>query len=388
MPQNKWVLTDVDADIYEEQILLGPDQVGGPARNYSVTKRTLRGGLRDGVDVIEVHNGRLRFVVIPTRGMGLWRASCDDVSLGWLSPVRGPVHPSMVPLWESTGFGWLSGFDELLVRCGLESNGEPEFLPNGALRYPLHGKVANIPAHKVEVSIDGDSGEIVVVGVVDEARLGFNKLRMTTTIRTQVGSCELSVTDEIQNISAEPGEMQLMYHINFGMPLVSAGAKLVLPVKKVSPRNAAAVENLPRWNVYDPDTPGLVEVCFFCDLLADSAGQTRALLRSASGRQGVSVKANRNQLPCFTLWKNRQSVNDGYITGLEPGVNFPNQRSFEKEKGRVIVLAPGEKRRFEVAIEAHPDAASVAAAEKAVAAIQGNVAPEVCRQPDPEWAAS
>jgi galactose mutarotase-like enzyme len=122
--------------------------------------------------------------------------------------------------------------------------------------------------------------------------------------------------------------------------------------------------------------------------LADSAGQTRALLRSASGRQGVSVKANRNQLPCFTLWKNRQSVNDGYITGLEPGVNFPNQRSFEKEKGRVIVLAPGEKRRFEVAIEAHPDAASVAAAEKAVAAIQGNVAPEVCRQPDPDWAAS
>ena len=388
MTPKNWILTDVDADIYQEQISLGPDQVGGPARNYSVTKKTLRGGLRDGVDVIEVHNGRLRFVVIPTRGMGIWRASCDDVSLGWLSPVRGPIHPAMVPLWETTGIGWLSGFDELLARCGLESNGAPEFLPNGALRYPLHGKVANIPAHKVEVAIDGDSGEIAVKGVVDEARLFGNKLRMTTTIRTQLGSCELSITDEIQNISAEPGELELLYHVNFGMPLLTPGARLVLPVKKVAPRDAVAASNIPEWNVYGPESPGLTEVCHFFDLLADSAGQTRALLQSASGQQGVSVKANRNQLPCFTVWKNRQAVNDGYVTGLEPGTNYPNPKSFEKEKGRVIVLAPGEMRRFDVSIEAHPDAAAVVAAEKAVTAIQGTVAPEVCAQPEPDWAAS
>ena len=75
MPKKTWILTDVDADIYQEQISLGPDQVGGPARGYSVTKRTLRGGRRDGVDVVEVDNGRLRFVAVPTRGMGIWRAS-------------------------------------------------------------------------------------------------------------------------------------------------------------------------------------------------------------------------------------------------------------------------------------------------------------------------
>ena len=81
MPKKTWILTDVDADIYVEQISLGPSQVGGSAKDYSVTKRTLRGGRREGVDVIEVHNGRLRFVAIPTRGMGIWRASCGDVQL-------------------------------------------------------------------------------------------------------------------------------------------------------------------------------------------------------------------------------------------------------------------------------------------------------------------
>ena len=121
--------------------------------------------------------------------------------------------------------------------------------------------------------------------------------------------------------------------------------------------------------------------------MADASGRTQALLRNPAGDQGVSVKFNKNQLPCFTLWKNRQAAADGYVTGLEPGINFPNRKSFEKQQGRVIVLDGGESRTFELTIEAHGDAAAVAAAEKAVAALQGKATPEVCSQPDPHWSA-
>jgi len=381
-----WILTDVETGAYLEYLSLGPDQVGGSARGYSVTKRTLRGGRSDGVDVVEVDNGRFRFAVVPTRGMGLWRGTCDGVQLGWKSPTREPVHPAMVHLWEGTGLGWLEGFGEWLVRCGLESNGAPEFFPNGALRYPLHGKIANIPAHRVEVTIDGATGEIAVTGVVDEARLFGNKLRLTTTIRTQVDSPEISITDEVVNLSAEVGELELLYHTNFGMPLAAPGARLVLPIQKIAPRDAVAAADMSHWNVYDPETPDSPEACFLFDLLADDAGQTRALLQSAAGDRGVSVKFNKQQLPCFTLWKNRQAAADGYVTGLEPATNYPNTKSFEKEHGRVVVLAPGEARRFDVAIEVHADAAAVTAAERAVASIQGAIVPEVCPQPDPNWA--
>ncbi len=222
MPQKTWLLTDVTDGVYVERISLKSDDVGGAAggaaQGYSVTKRTLRGGPSDGVDIIEVDNGRFALVVVPTRGMGIRRAVCGDMILGWKSPVHGPVHPSLVPLWEPSGLGWLSGFDELLVRCGLESNGAPEFWPNGALRYPLHGKIANTPAHRVSVTIDGDSGEIAVTGEVDEARLFGGKLRLTTTISTQVGRPGFTVADEIENLSAEPGEFELLYHVNFGLP--------------------------------------------------------------------------------------------------------------------------------------------------------------------------
>jgi len=385
MPKKTWTLTDIQRDVYVDEIAITPADIGGGAAGYSVNKRTLRGGLRDGVDVIEVDNGTLRFVVIPTRGMGIWRATLGQMELGWKSPVAGPVNPGFVRLWEPSGLGWLDGFDEMLCRCGLESNGAPEFDQQGELVYPLHGRIANIPAHKVEVTVDGDSGEIAVTGTVDESRLLGNKLRMVSTISTAAGCPGMTVTDTITNISAEPSELELLYHINFGAPLLQPGAKVVVPVARVAPRDEVAVGNLPEWDTYGPQTPGSVEAVFFFDLAAEYDGRTQVLLRNAAGDQGVSLKFNRNELPCFTLWKNRQDEADGYVTGLEPATNFPSPRSFEKEQGRVGVLAPGESRRFEVALEVHPDATTVEATEQTIAGIQQSSTPEILQRPNPQW---
>lgn len=385
MAKKTWILTDVDRDEYVEQIVMAPADVGGKAAGCSVAKRTLRGGLRDGVDVIEVDNGALRFVVIPTRGMGIWHARLGDLHLGWQSPVKGPVHPRFVNLAEASGLGWLDGFDELLVRCGLESNGAPVFNEKGGLLSGLHGKIANRPAHKVDVTIDGDSGEITVLGVVDETRLFFNKLRMTTTITTKAGQPWVTVTDVIANVSAEPSELELLYHINFGAPMLDPGSRLVAPIVRATPHNDVAVGNLPDRDLYGPETPGAPEACFFYDMAAAADGQTQVLLHNAAGNQGASVKFNKKQLPCFTQWKNRQAVIDGYVTGLEPGTNFPNVKPFEKSKGRVITLAPGTSRTFQVTIEAHPDARSVAAAKAVVEKLQQGTTPEILAQPDPNW---
>jgi galactose mutarotase-like enzyme len=279
----------------------------------------------------------------------------------------------------------LDGFDELMCRCGLESNGAPEFNPNGTLKYGLHGRVANTPAQHVEVTIDGDAGTISVTGVVEEVRFFFNKIRLTSTVTTRIGQPGLTISDTVTNLSAEPGELELLYHTNFGVPLVSAGAKVVVPVRKVAPRDGVAVQNVPEWDTYGPESPGTPEAVFFFDLAARADGSTQVLLHSAAGDRGVSLKFKKRQLPCFTLWKNRQAAIDGYVTGLEPAINYPNVRAFEKEKGRVAVLQPGESRSYEVTIEAYTDRASVAAAEKTVAEIQGNIKPEVLSKHDPDW---
>jgi len=386
MPPTTWTLTDLERDVYVETLHITPDDALGGAAGYSVTKRRLAGGLRDGVDLIEVDNGAFRFSVVPTRGMGLWRAALGDLPLAWKSPVRGPVHPGFVHLMTPDGLGWLDGFDELLVRCGLESNGARDFAPDGRLLYPLHGRIANLPAHKVTVSVDGELGRITVAGEVDEARMFHNKLRLVTSYTTEVGRPGVTIVDTVVNLSAQPGELELLYHVNFGPPLVDAGAKLVLPTAKVAPRDAVAAEDLPDWDTYRAETPGLPEACFYFRPTGDAEGRTLALLHNAQASRGAVVRFNVNQLPCFTVWKNPQAAADGYVTGLEPATNFPNRRSFEKEKGRVVVLEPGQSRSFELELEALADPDRVAAARAEAARLQGDTTPQVWSTPDPEWA--
>src|SRR5436190_1424659 len=179
-----WVLTDVVNDVWVDSFGVANDTLRLPTPSaWSVHKRTLRGGPRDGIDLVEVHNGALSFSILPTRGMGLWRGDYHGLALGWKAPIEGPVHPRFVNLCDRNGLGWLTGFDELLCRCGLASSGPPG--DDGKDRLTLHGRIANLPAQAVEVSVSLDPPyELSVKGEVEESALFFGQMRLTTTYTT------------------------------------------------------------------------------------------------------------------------------------------------------------------------------------------------------------
>jgi galactose mutarotase-like enzyme len=385
MAVKTWILTDVDEGIHEATFSLPPDDATRAAtKGFTVTRRTLRGGLREGVDVVEVNNGKLRFIVSPTRGMGLWKAWLGSLHVGWKSPVQGPVHPRFVPLTDPGGLGWLEGFDETMVRCGLESNGAPDLGENGVYRYPLHGRIANRPAHRVELAADPAERSMAVIGVVDETRFHFQKLRLRSAYVTKANQPGLRIVDEVTNLSGNPAELQLLFHCNFGAPILDAGAKVVAPAKKVVPRDARAAEGIRTWDSFPAEQAGYTEQVYFFELAAGGDGRTHVVLKNAHATAGVGLRYAVKQLPYFTLWKNTPMAADGYVTGLEPATNFPNPRSFEGEQGRVVKLAPGETVKFEVDLDVYGDAQAVSAAEQAVAKIQA-VAPQVFDAPQSGW---
>lgn len=98
MTRRTWTLTDVATGTCLDRLSLGPAEIGGRAAGIAIEKRSLRGGSSAGVDVIRVVTGDLAYEVVPTRGMGVWKAWLGGEEIGWTSPVRGPGARFVAPL--------------------------------------------------------------------------------------------------------------------------------------------------------------------------------------------------------------------------------------------------------------------------------------------------
>lgn len=318
--------------------------LGGTARSPhgpSITKRTLKGGLSHGVEVVEMDSGPFKVEILPGRGMGLWKADCDGLALQWDSPVKGPVHPQYVQLERRGGLGWLDGFNELLCRCGLAFNGPPGKDQNG---YPitLHGRIANLPAHSLVLEMREDTGELSVTGSVLESSLFDSRLELTTTYSMTQGSRVLKIRDQVVNQSSTVADFQLLYHFNLGRPLLGAGCKLHAPVKEMSPQTPQAARSIGQWDTYAGPVSGFAEEVYLFRLHGGADHKTLAVLENPQSGQGVAVRFRLDQLPCFTVWKQTGADQDAFVTGLEPATGFPNFKDFERQRHRVVRLEPGQ----------------------------------------------
>lgn len=384
------VLTSAERGIHVEQWSIDQNVLSAPgAKSWSVSKSTLHGGKQEGVDVIVVNNGRLRFTVIPTRGMGVLRVELGDVRLGWDSPVKEVVHPAHVNLQSRGGLGWLEGFNEWMVRCGLEWAGHPgkdSFINNVGdeteMDLTLHGKIANIPASEVDVVVDRDPPHrIRVRGRVDERMFYGPKLALWTEISTEPGANTFRINDSITNHSAFDQEFQIIYHANYGPPLLEEGAQFVGAIKQVTPFNAHAAKAVARYRDYSAPAKGFIEQVYCLLPHADETGHTTIMLRNRSATRAVTMRFPVNELPFVTLWKNTNAREEGYVTGLEPGTGFPYTRRLERLAGRVPRLKPGEGRQFTLDLAILAAAEEVSIAAKQIADIQRGRQTQVDAEP-------
>lgn len=377
-----FVLTDVDAGTHAErgEIVPGTALRMSGSNRWSVRWKTLRGGASEGVQVVELDNGRLSLSVLPTRGMGIWKGRLGDLPLEWKSPVERPVHPSFVNLQERGGLGWLNGFNELLCRCGLAFMGPPG--EDRGDQLTLHGRIANLPAHRVEVQIDtSGTGAIELTGVVDECSMFGPRWRLTSTLKMQAGSNRCSIIDEITNLGGQAAELSLLYHINVGRPFLEPCATYAVPCRDIAPRDARAAEGIDACYVYGAPVPGFAEQAYYHIPLADPNGWSTAVLANSSNNAAFAVHFQTRQLPTFTVWKNTIAEADGYVTGLEPGINFPNFRAFERKQGRLPLVKPGQSYRSELVLEVVDTEVAVRQLYDRVKEIQGPTEPIVHREP-------
>ncbi|WP_428306248.1 aldose 1-epimerase family protein [Lacipirellula sp.] len=379
---SEFVLIDAAASIdvpeFEKSEKDFPQLRAGP---WQVEKRLLHGGKQEGTELIVVSNGKLRFGVSPTRGMSvvfLEQISDDKFPVGWKSPITEVVHPQFVDLESRNGLGWLDGFNEWMCRCGLEFAGHPgkdAFTTNtgepGEMPLTLHGKIGNTPASRVTFSIDeAPPHRIRIKGTVFERSFHGPKLRLETEISTVPGSESVEINDRVANLGGSEQEFQLIYHTNYGDPILEQGAKIFGAFKALQPMNEHAAKSIAEWNMCQASTPGFVEQVYLATPVGDAEGRTSILLENSTGTKGASISWNIAQLPYVTIWKNLDAKEDGYVTGLEPGTGFPFNRRVERHFGRVPTLQPGETREFALSFHVHPDSQSVEKVRQRIEAIQ------------------
>ena len=170
-------------------------------------------------------------------------------------PVKEVVHPSHIDLESRGGLGWLEGFNEWMVRCGLEFADIPapdQFINNtgdpATLDLTLHGKIQNIPASSYEIIVDREPPHrIRIRGTVYESFFTAPSSNLLQKYPLIPGSESFQISERLTNQGASPQEFQLIYHGNYGSSILEKGAMVYAPASSVTPMNENAARS-DSWN--------------------------------------------------------------------------------------------------------------------------------------------
>lgn len=367
-----WVLTSAEDSMDKGNWQISSEELKVKDKTFSIAQKVLHGGKQEGSKVIVISSkDGLTITLSPTRGMNLLGVEGFGSKMGWASPVKEVVNPAFINLESRNGVGWLEGFNEMMVRCGYEWTGHP-VTADGQL-YTLHGKAGNTPASQVEVEVaDTAPYEIRVRGLIKESTFKKADLQTMTELRYVPGSNSFSLHDVLTNHADYPHDYQIIYHSNFGAPILEKGARFLAPMASISPFNDYAKEGLKTWQTFTGPTKGFDEMVFNIKPLSDQNHQTLAAVVNQAGDKGASIQFDTRQLPVLTLWKNTDTVKQGYVTGIEPGTSYAYPVTIEREQKRVKQLQPGASTQFDLTYTLLHNKTQVADIEKKIASIQGD----------------
>jgi hypothetical protein len=314
-------------------------RVGDISQLGGIRNLTLNDGNENGVRAVEVRSGTgFRFVVLPDRGMDISEADHAGRSLCWRSST-GDVAPAF---FEPTGRGWLRGFfGGLLTTCGLTYVG-PSGTDEGET-LGQHGRITYIPARNVQADGEWQGDEYVmwVQGKVSETTSVTPKLTMARKISTRLGANSVTVEDTIENEGHTSSPFMMLYHLNFGFPLVSGDTLLLSPTKSVVTVGRQKVTQPDLYRRFQDPTPGFQELVFRHEVVPAADGYvTAALINKGLVPFGAYVRYRWKELP--HLWEWKMLAQGVYTVAMEPANCWIEPRAEARQRGELQFLEPGQ----------------------------------------------
>ena len=286
-------------------------QLGG-AQEFTYTS-----GKANGTKAIEVKNGSgLRFVILPGRGMDIAYAEFQGVPFSYISKtgIVEAAHYDEPDFLRSFTAG-------LLTTCGLTYMGA--LCEDQGQKLGAHGRIANLPAFDVGIVQEWreDDYVIEVRGKVREAAVFGENMVLTRTITTKFGDNRIYIHDEIENEGFTETPLMVLYHMNFGFPLISSSTVLSTNCENTRPRDEVAKPGVNSACNFSEPIPNYREQVFYRDAVENSF----AKLENPDLGLAVKVEFSGDELPYLIEWK--QMGEQEYVVGLEPATYPPDGRA-------------------------------------------------------------
>jgi len=291
--------------------------------------------------------------VLPDRGMDLGAVSWRGIPVAWIS-AAGPSAPDVL---DPGSQGWLRAFrGGLLVTCGFDQFGAESVGESSVL--PLHGRAHTLISSQFATwskQVE-DDWQVGARGQTRQATAFAENLRLTRSISTSLYTPEIRLTDIVTNDGHSKWPHMMLYHMNFGWPIISAGTTLSVgyllngewtELNEPSPRDEAAAAGKLTWRMITEPAPTFPEQVFRFDFPAGA--EVIVKINSPDVSLEVSVRFSASELHHLYVWKILQ---DGVnVIALEPA-NSPGIAGQEslRSNGLLPYIAPGESRNYGMTI--------------------------------------
>ena len=317
---------------------------------------TLEDGAERGVRAVEFRTtSGLEFAALVDRGMDIGWARYRGRSLAWHSPV-GFISPALSEVDE--GLGWLRSFaGGLFVTAGLDHVLFPERDPadtyGEAARadgtsYGIHGRASVLPGRLVGYGEEwrGDTCHLYAEAQMEQATALAEHLQLTRRIDCTLDGRSISWTDRIENVWYLPTTHMLLYHINFGAPLLDPSSELIIPSRSIRwTTPSVPVDDSECYLRFHEPQRGFAAQAFEHDMVPRDDGRVEVALinrQDAERPWGISLEFDAERFPFFFQWRWLSAGN--YVTAFEPSTNSALGRAHARESGEMTILQPGESR--------------------------------------------
>lgn len=246
--------------------------IGNRNQLFSVKNYIMTDGKANNTRAIDVINGKGLFMtILPDRCMDIYQLIYKDTNISYITSA-GAVHPSY---YDNRKLEFLRSFYAgFLTTCGLETICGPS--EDNGEELGLHGRISNTPAdnfyYTVNEGTEGGEPEIIVTGIMTEARLFGDKYTLTRQIKIYTGENKFEIRDVVKNTGFKKSPHMILYHINYGYPFLDENIEINIPSVKSAPYDENAAKDSDKWNIFPVPQKDMEEQCYDHKLKTDRQG--------------------------------------------------------------------------------------------------------------------